>query len=381
MSPPTRLLAYCRFEEPWLLEIIEALVRCESPTHDKAAVDRCGAELAARLEVMGGRVTRVPSSRAGDHVRAGFGEGARQLLLLGHFDTVWEVGHLARMPLRREGGRLYGPGVFDMKSGIALGMLATRAFLAHDPPSGVRIVMLWTSDEETGSRTSRALLESEAARSEAVLVLEPSLPDGALKTRRKGVGEYQLVVRGKAAHAGVDPTKGVSAVHELARQILEIEKLQDLDRGVSLNVGIISGGSRVNVVAEEAIARIDARVPSKADAERIDRAMRSLSPKLTGTRIEVTGGFERPPLERTPGVARLFELAKEAGAELGLDVHEGSTGGGSDGSFCAAMGIPTLDGLGAIGDGAHALHEHVILEALAPRAALIARILAKLAAS
>jgi glutamate carboxypeptidase len=381
MSTPADLLAYCRSEEPWLLETIESLVRSESPSNDKAAVDRCGDELAARLEAMGGRVTRVPSSSAGDHVRAEFGEGARQLLLLGHFDTVWEVGQLARMPLRREGGRLHGPGVFDMKAGIALGMLATRALLAHDPPNGVRIVMLWTSDEEVGSKTSRALLESEAARSEAVLVLEPSLPGGALKTQRKGVGEYQLVVRGKAAHAGVDPSSGVSAVHELARQILEIEKLQDLERGVSLNVGIISGGTRVNVVAEEATARIDARAPSKADADRIDRAMRSLRPRLTGAGIEVTGGFERPPLERTPGVARLFEVARAAGGELGIDVREGSTGGGSDGSFCAALGIPTLDGLGAIGDGAHALHEHVEVEALAPRAALIALILAKLAAA
>ena len=299
-------------------------------------------------------------------------------MLLGHFDTVWNVGQLERMPLRRDGDRLYGPGVFDMKAGIALGMLATRALLECAPPQGTRIVMLWTTDEETGSATSRALLETEAAQSEAVLVLEPALPGGALKTRRKGCGEYDLVVHGVAAHAGVDPGKGVSAIGELARQILAIETLQDLERGVSVNVGVVSGGTRTNVVAEQARARIDARAPTGADADRIDAAMRGLTPHLKGTRLEVTGGFGRPPMERTPGVARLFELASGAGRDLDLEITEGSTGGGSDGNFCAALGIPTLDGLGAVGDGAHALHEHVIIPELVPRAALLATLLAKL---
>jgi glutamate carboxypeptidase len=361
-----------------LLETIESLVRLESPTSDKAAVDRCGAELAARMEAIGARVSRIKASRAGDHLRAEFGDGARQVLLLGHFDTVWDVGQLERMPFRRDGDRLCGPGVFDMKAGIALGMLATRALYEVASRDAPRIVMLWTTDEETGSDTSRALLETEAARSDAVLVLEPALPGGALKTSRKGCGEYDIVVHGIPAHAGVDPSKGVSAIRELARQILAIETLQDLERGVSLNVGIIDGGSRVNVVAEQARARVDARAPTRADAERIDAAMRALTPHLNGARLEISGGFGRPPMERTAGVAQLFELAQEAGRELGIEVTEGSTGGGSDGNFCAALGVPTLDGLGAPGDGAHALHEHVIVPDLVPRAALIATLLTKL---
>jgi glutamate carboxypeptidase len=378
MALAAQLHDYCRANEAWLLETIEALVRLESPTSDKAAVDRCGAELARRLTAIGARVSRIETSSAGNHLRGEFGRGERQILILGHFDTVWDVGQLERMPVRREGDRLLGPGVFDMKAGISLGMLATRAIYELAPPHDTRIVMLWTTDEETGSATSRALLETEAARSEAVLVLEPALPGGALKTSRKGCGEYDLVVHGVAAHAGVDPSKGASAIRELARQILVIETLQDLERGISLNVGIVEGGSRVNVVAERARARIDARAPARADADRIDAAMRALTPHLRGTRLEITGGFGRPPMERTPGVARMFEVAQAAGRELGLDVQEGSTGGGSDGNFCAALGLPTLDGLGAVGDGPHAIHEHVIVSELVPRAALIATILANL---
>jgi glutamate carboxypeptidase len=378
MALAAQLHEYCRANEAWLLETIEALVRLESPTSDKAAVDRCGAELSRRLTAIGARVSRIETSSAGNHLRGEFGRGARQILILGHFDTVWDVGQLERMPVRREGDRLLGPGVFDMKAGISLGMLATRAIYELAPPHDTRIVMLWTTDEETGSATSRALLETEAARSEAVLVLEPALPGGALKTSRKGCGEYDLVVHGVAAHAGVDPSKGASAIRELARQILAIETLQHLERGISLNVGIVEGGSRVNVVAERARARIDARAPARADADRIDAAMRALTPHLRGTRLEITGGFGRPPMERTPGVARMFEVAQAAGRELGLDVQEGSTGGGSDGNFCAALGIPTLDGLGAVGDGPHAIHEHVIVSELVPRAALIATILANL---
>ena len=378
MPPATDVLAYCRAREDWLLDTIASLVSLESPTHDKSAVDRCGAALRHELEQIGARVTPIESAAAGNHLRAEFGNGSRQVLLLGHFDTVWPIGQLQRMPLQRDGDRLSGPGTFDMKAGVALAMLATRALYAIAPPRDVRVVMLWTTDEETGSKTSRALIETEAARSDAVLVLEPALPGGAVKTSRKGCGEYELTVRGVPAHAGVDPSKGVSAIRELARQVLAVETLQDLDRGVSVNVGIISGGSRPNVVAEEARARIDARAPSRADAERLDAAFRTLTPHLKGARLEITGGFERPPMERTEGVARLFALAREVGGELGFDVQEGSTGGGSDGNFCAALGIPTLDGLGAVGDGAHALHEHVVISALVPRAALVAGLLARL---
>jgi glutamate carboxypeptidase len=378
MIAAERLLAYCRAREAWLIETLEALVRVESPTDDKRAVDRCGETLGARLVELGGHVSHVMAATAGNHLRAEFGSGARQVLLLGHFDTVWPVGQLEQMPLARDGDRLHGPGVFDMKAGIALGMLATQAVTELAPPRDCRIVMLWTSDEETGSHTSRALIETEARQSEAVLVLEPSLPGGALKTSRKGCGDYEIVVHGEPAHAGVDPGKGVSAIRELARQVLHVETLQDLTRGVSVNVGVIAGGSRANVVAATAHAHVDVRAPTLADADRVHTAMMGLTPQLPGARLDVCGGFSRPPMERSPGVARLFELAREVGAALGQEVAEGSTGGGSDGNFTAALGVPTLDGLGAVGDGAHARHEHIAVSALVPRAALLAGLLARL---
>lgn len=374
-----RLLEYCTRSTDWMLELAESLVSIESPTDDKEAVDCCGALLQRRLEEMGGDLTRLPSEAAGDHLRASFGSGPRQVLLLGHFDTVWPIGQLERMPLRREKGRLYGPGTLDMKVGIALGMLATRAVLELELSGDTRIVMLWTTDEETGSHTSRALIEAEAKKSEAVLVLEPALAGGALKTGRKGIGQYDITAHGVAAHAGVDPRKGVNAIRELAHQVLAVDALRDLDRGISVNVGVISGGSRSNVVPELARATVDVRAETMADAGRLDAAVRSLAPVTPGARLEVSGGFNRPPMERSDAVLRLFGLAREAAAEIGIDLKEGATGGGSDGNFTAALGIPTLDGLGAVGDGAHALHEHVELQPLPSRAAIIAGLLARLA--
>ena len=387
-----RIAAFCRKQRDWLLDTIETLARLESPSDDKAAVDRCGAALAARLEAIGGRVTRLPQTRRGDHLRAEFStsipaggdgghqEGRRsaQILLLGHFDTVWPVGTLERMPLMRANGRLHGPGVFDMKAGIAIAMLATRALLETGAPLARRIVMLWTTDEEVGSGTSRAAIEDEARRSDAVLVLEPSLPGGALKTSRKGCGEYELIVHGVAAHAGIDPSKGASAIHELARQIVRIEQLQELDRGVSVNVGRVSGGTRTNVIAEEARAVIDVRAPAAADAARIDAALRAVTPVDRRTTLSVTGGIDRPPLERTDKVVGLYRQAQAVAAGLGMRLDEGATGGGSDGNFTAALGVKTLDGLGAVGDGAHALHEHVDIESLTDRAALVAGLMMKL---
>ena len=378
MSTIISLRDFCRDERPWLLETIEALVNLESPTTDKAAVDRCGRALAARLEAIGGRVSRLPRVDRGDHLLAEFGCGRSQILLLGHFDTVWPVGQLERMPLVRSNGRLHGPGVFDMKAGIAIGMLATRALLETGVSLSRRIVMLWTTDEEVGSATSRAAIEDVARRSDAVLVLEPSLPGGAVKTARKGCGEYELRVRGVAAHAGIDPSKGASAIHELARQIVLVQNLQDLDRGISVNVGTISGGTRTNVVAEEARAVVDVRAPTQADAARVDAAFRALKAVDSRTAVSVTGGMDRPPLERTAQVARLYEQAFEVARELGQALGEGSTGGGSDGNFTAALGVATLDGLGAVGDGAHALHEHVVIESLTDRAALVAGLIARI---
>ena len=280
------LLDYCLANHDWLLEFIEALVAIESPSDDAAAVNRCGHELASRLEAIGGAITRIPSLRAGDHLRAGFGSGARQILLLGHFDTVWPVGQLATMPLKREGGRLHGPGVFDMKAGIGLASLATRALVERQALDDCQVVMLWTTDEEVGSTTSRALIEAEASKSDAVLVFEPSLPGGALKTSRKGVGQFEMIARGVSAHAGLDPGKGVSAVRELARQIIALDDLQDPAHGVTVTAGVIRGGTRANVVPDEARATIDARANTRADAERIERVMKALTPQIAGARLE-----------------------------------------------------------------------------------------------
>jgi glutamate carboxypeptidase len=378
MNPIINLRDFCRDEQPWLLGTIEALVGLESPTTDKAAVDRCGRELASRLEGIGGRVSRLPRPDRGDHLLAEFGCGTSQILLLGHFDTVWPAGQLARMPLARSNGRLHGPGVFDMKAGIAIGMLATRALLEAGDALSRRIVMLWTTDEEIGSGTSRAAIEEEARRSDAVLVLEPSLPGGAVKTSRKGCGQYEVTARGVSAHAGIDPTKGASAIHELAHQICRIYRLPKLSSGISVNVGVVAGGTRANVVAEHATATVDVRAATRNEMNMVDGILRRQTPRDPSVHLEVTGGFDRPPMERTDQVARLYEQAREVARELGQTLGEGSTGGGSDGNFTAALGVPTLDGLGALGDGAHALHEHVDLDSLPDRAALVAGLIASI---
>jgi glutamate carboxypeptidase len=322
-------------------------------------------------------VELLRQSGRGDHVRARFGGDARPVLLLGHFDTVWPIGTIQRMPFRRDGDRVYGPGTFDMKAGIAIGVAAIAALRATSTPHPP-VTMLWTTDEEVGSGTSRAVLEEEARQARAVLVLEPALPGGALKTARKGVGEYELIVHGIAAHAGLDPGKGASAIHELASLISSIERLQDLDRGVSVNAGVISGGTRPNVVAEEARAVIDVRATTLADAGAIDGELRRLQPTRPGTRLTVQGGFERPPLERSEAVAALFARAVAVARALGRELLEGSAGGGSDGNFTGALGVPTLDGLGAVGDGAHAAEEHVDASALPWRSALVGGLIAEL---
>jgi glutamate carboxypeptidase len=374
------LLDYCERELPWLLETIEALVCLESPSGDAAAISRCMAELSTLLSDIGGTVGRLPAGAAGEPLRAEFGSGARQVLLLGHIDTVWPVGTLASRPFRQHDGMLYGPGVFDMKAGLAIAVLAVRA-LAHEA-EGLpgRIVMLVTADEETGSASSRAVIEAEALASEAVLVLEPALPGGALKTSRKGCGEFVLRVSGRAAHAGVDPERGASAVSELARQVLRIEELRNQAAGTTVNVGVIRGGSRPNVVAADAEAVIDVRTASAGEAARVAGALRALTPVDARTTLTVSGGIDRPPMERSAGVAALFALAQEAAAALGRALGEGGTGGGSDGNLTAALGVPTLDGLGAVGGGAHADDEHVSVADLPWRAALLGGLLRRIQA-
>lgn len=373
----SELIEYCASQQIILLRDIETLVRLESPSTDKAAVDRCGVAVVGMLRGAGADVTLLRQQTRGDHVRAEFDGGPKRVLILGHFDTVWSIGQIERMPFREVDGRLHGPGVYDMKSSIALAALAARA-LRHLNRRSPRIVMLWTTDEEVGSQTSRATIEAEARTADAVLVLEPSLPGGAVKTRRKGCGEFTISAHGVSAHAGIDPRKGASAIHELAYQIGVLEKLADLDRGVSVNVGRIDGGTRANVVAEEARAIVDVRVPAMSDAARMEAAIRGLRPRHPDVRLEIHGGVDRPPLERTDGVARLYEQAKSVAAGLGRDLSEGATGGGSDGNFTASLGIPTLDGLGPDGDGAHALHEHVLVADLPWRAAFLTDLLEEL---
>lgn len=373
-----QVLRFCESERDWIRRTTARLAGIESPTPDKAAVDRCGAEIARELSAAGAAVRDVGQRACGNHIVAELAGSGPRILLLGHIDTVWPVGELARMPVAERDGRLFGPGVLDMKGGVAIGILALRALtsLPGPPPNAA---FLLTSDEETGSEWSRSLIEGEASRSDAVLVLEPSLPGGALKTSRKGCGRFEMTVTGVTAHAGIEPEKGASAVLELCEQILGLEKLQDASRGTSLTVGLASGGTRPNVVPGEASAMIDARVFSAAEAERVSTALAGLTATRPRTAVRVTGGFDRPPLERTAAVGRLYDLARSIGRELGLDVSEGATGGASDGNFTSALGIPTLDGLGAIGDGAHAAHEHVVVDALAPRAALVACLIGELA--
>jgi glutamate carboxypeptidase len=375
------LLGFAKTHGASLLETLESLVRAESPSTDKAAVDRCGAELSRRLSALGATVERIAQVDRGDHVRARFDGDGQQVLVLGHVDTVWPVGQIERMPFRAENGRLHGPGIFDMKGGVVVAMFAARALRELDLPRPP-VVMLFTTDEEIGSETSRALVEAEARRSRAVLVLEPPLPGGKAKTSRKGVGQFELVVHGVAAHAGIAPEQGSNAVHELALQIVAVQALGEsvAASGASINVTVVAGGDRTNVIPDHACAVIDVRVTTLADAERVDAAVRSLRPRLPGTRLEVRGGIDRPPMERGPHVAEVFEMATACARELGKELGEGGTGGGSDGNFTAALGVPTLDGLGPEGDGAHALHEHVQLADLPWRVAFLASLLGKLRA-
>jgi glutamate carboxypeptidase len=366
------LLVAAESHRAWVEDLILDLVRLESPSTDKAALDRCGRELGRRLAALGARVTTYPQTTAGDHVRAEFGSAGSQVLVLGHFDTVWPAGELQRMPCQRRADRITGPGAFDMKAGIAIAMLAARVLGERPDAAPHRVVMLWTTDEEVGSATSRAILEDEARRSRAVFVLEPSLPGGALKTARKGVGEFRVSAEGIAAHAGIEPTRGASAVHELARQALRLLELHEPDRGVTVNIGRFAGGDRTNVVADRAEMDVDVRVPTMKDGGSITAAFASLEPHDPRVRLTVTGGIDRPPLERSAGVLALYERARDVARELGRTLSEGATGGGSDGNFTAALGVPTLDGLGAEGGGAHARDEHVLVEPLAFRAALLA---------
>lgn len=361
-----------------ITETIRHLVKVESPSDNKEAVDRLGALLAGRFEGLGGHAKFHRAEDFGDHLQVDFaGKRGEPVLLLGHMDTVYPLGTLASMPCRVADGRLWGPGALDMKSGIGLMLHALEALQAwHGRGLPRPVTVLLVSDEEVGSDSSRRITEAVAKKSVAVLVLEPSYGlQGAVKTARKGVGEYQIKVTGKAAHSGLDFEKGQSAILELARQIERISKLVDLKRGLTLNVGVISGGTRTNVIPAEATAALDVRIARMKDAAAIDRKLRSLKAFNRKCKLTIKGGINRPPMERTAGVAELYKKASAIAKQLRWKLQEAAVGGGSDGNFTAGLGIPTLDGLGGVGEGAHASHESILLSALPRRAALLAELI------
>lgn len=363
-----------------MLETLRELTLHESPSLEKDPADQCCRFLADLWLKRGAIVSILQNENRGNHLRVVWNPPdtmpKAQLLVLGHYDTVYPTGTLAKMPFRVSGGKAYGPGTFDMKAGIVQALFALDALRELPAPVQKRVVFLWTSDEEIGSATSRRLIEEHAQRSDAVFVLEPSLgPRGLVKTSRKGVGEAHLTVHGRASHAGLAPEKGVNAIHELAAQIARIEKWNDPRRGVTINADIVSGGSRTNVIADRAEATLDLRAWRHAEMRSLEKRLHALKPVHRGAKLEIRGGFDRPPLERKHS-ATLFARAKSVARELGLTLGEAAAGGGSDGNFTAALGVPTLDGLGAVGDGAHATHEHVVVNTMPQRAALLAALLA-----
>ena len=377
-SEAPRRLAYFTEHRAEIVSTIRELVEIESPSDNKAAVDRIADAVAQKFSQLGGEVRIHPAKDFGNHLQVDFpgNSAAKPVLLLGHYDTVYPLGTLAIMPCRVVDNKLTGPGVLDMKSGIAL-MLHTLAALQQWHGTLPRPVSVFlVSDEEVGSDSSRAITEALAKKAAAVLVLEPSYGfQGAVKTARKGVGEYRVKVTGKASHAGLDFQKGVNAILELARQIEKLSSFTNLKKGLTVNVGIVSGGSRTNVVPAEASAQVDVRIARMKDAAGIDKKMRSLRPFNRKCKIEITGGINRPPMERTAGVAALYAQAVAIARDLGWKLGEAAVGGGSDGNFTAGLGIPTLDGLGGVGDGAHAPHEHILISELPRRAALLASLI------
>jgi glutamate carboxypeptidase len=376
------LLRFCEENREGMLEVLRQMVEMESPSDNKVALDHLGAHLAREFELLGGKVTIDRQPVAGDNLSIEFPgrSGAKPVLLLGHFDTVWPMGTLSGMPFRVEGGRVRGPGVLDMKAGITMMMFALRALrVLGNHPDHRPVTVVLDTDEEVGSTTGRPLVEATAKNCEAVLVLEPAQGlAGHLKTSRKGVGDFTVRVSGRASHAGVDFEKGHSATVELSRQILDIAKFTDLSRGITVNPGVIQGGTRTNVVAAEASAEVDVRIARMADAAELEQKFRSLRSYDPQCSLEVTGGINRPPMERTEGTIRLFQIAQEQASKLGMKLEESSTGGGSDGNFTSALGIPTLDGLGAVGEGAHADHESILMEELPRRTALLAALIANI---
>jgi glutamate carboxypeptidase len=360
-----------------ILALLKRLVEIESPSDDKAGVDRFADLVEAELHPLGGKVTRYRQPVRGDQLVAEWGSNEQKngILIMSHMDTVHPIGTLAHMPLVERDGCLYGPGVEDMKAGIAMLLTVLRALRDKGAWPARPITALFTTDEEIGSDTSRDLIERLAGRSALVLCLEPAMPDGSLKTWRKGVGDFELISHGLAAHAGTDHRVGRNAIEELAHQILAIQKMTDYEKGTTLNIGVVNGGTRPNVVPAEARALIDLRVIEPGEAERVTQRLLSLEPVLEGTSLEVKGGLNRPPMPRDARMIQAFKKAQTIASGLGMRLTEGGTGGGSDANFVAPLGIPVLDGLGAVGDGAHSEREHIQISSLPERTALLAAIL------
>jgi glutamate carboxypeptidase len=376
---PLRRWANSKQDE--IISFIQEMVECESPSDSPQDVNRFVDLLVTRTSDVA-RAEVFGAEGLGHHLRLTFDFGGKtegQILGLGHSDTVWPLGTLRTMPFRNASGRLWGPGVLDMKSGLAFFIYAVRALRETGVTPKNSVVLLIVSDEEVGSRTSRRLTEAEAKQSDYVLVLEPGTGlTGKVKTSRKGVGNYTIRVSGKAVHAGVDFAAGASAIVEAAKQVQKIASFTDLRRGTTVNPGLISGGTRTNVVAAQAQIGVDVRVVRVRDAELLDRKFHSLRPVDRRCTLEVQGGLNRPPMERTKNIERLFGSAKKIARKVGLKIEQSTTGGGSDGNFTAALGIPTLDGLGGVGEGAHATNESILIDRIADRTALLAALLASL---
>jgi glutamate carboxypeptidase len=373
--PPADLRSAIQANQPRLLTRLRQLVEVESPSDDKAAVDRANDLVTTWATALGATVRRHPQKHFGDVLELRFGPARSRrprVLVLGHLDTVWPLGTLRSMPWREAGGKLFGPGVLDMKAGV---VMALEAIAAIQPPARP-VTLLLNSDEEVGSPVSRPITEKLAAQCAAVFVLEPA-QGLAYKTARKGVGNYELHVQGVGAHAGVDFERGHSAIVEMAGLLQQVAAFTDLPRGLTVNPGVITGGTRSNVIAAECRCEVDVRVVTTAQAVKIERLFRKLRVANKACKLAITGGINRPPMERKPGTVALFRRARSLAAQLGLQLEEASTGGGSDGNFTAALGIPTLDGMGAVGAGAHAAHEHIVTAHLIERTTLLAAMLAQ----
>jgi glutamate carboxypeptidase len=362
------------------LQLLERLVNLESPSFDQALVNKLGDCISDEFAALGGSVERLREPDRGDHLAIRFGDhgGGKPIMLLGHLDTVWPAGGLEKRAFTVDGDVASGPGVFDMKAGIAMMWMALRSLLTLRGSLPAPVTLLLTSNEEVGSPNVRELVPRLARDAKAVLVLEPSLPNGVLKTERNGMGRFVVRAIGKSTHSGVNPHEGVNAVEEIAHQVLRLQELGDPENGTTVTVTMAQGGTRPNMVPAECFVQTDCRVPTREEAERVTKAIRSLAPVLPGSKIEVEGEFRRLPLEPTPQNVHLFETAKLVGAEMGREITGGRTGGASDGNLTSAAGIPTLDGLGPVGLGAHQLDEHIQISSLPWRSALVAGLIERL---